>query len=355
MFADQDFEKNEHRLVDAMADALKRYQDTMGELFPVPVQCKLIRSSDFSAAVSEIDEGFLIEVSHGCIVEIETLWESAWQSPILSDEAGTRLEFSGDEKGPPAQLADASLTWLILHELMHIRLGHLEIIGAGALVETDVAGSVSIQADVSQNESLQHSQFKQAIEAALAPAEMTRLRPCLELQSDNDATDILLGVFKEENWPQFRIDGVSIFVIMSLIEKFNTKSSTTHPTAATRFFSLMAQIFQYWLYHPGAELYVDGDVSRVRTPEDPSGKEFDRYLKAVLIPLINDVVVVAMWAEAKTFLIDLGDESATFRDIYEAQYSPHLQTTEFRTNAAKQWRDLLPINEKIMMATGLRE
>lgn len=351
-----DVTDHQHRLNQALTKSLALYGETVEESFPIPVQYELADTPSFLAEVELHADGYVISISRGCIAEIARLWENSWQSPIFSDANGERLPELGSTTTFPEWLADASLTWLILHELMHIHLGHLELIETGQLVETDVSDEEN-SGKKAAAPMFCPPDIRKALKSALTPREQSKLRPCLELQADNDATEIMLGGFDEEHWQRMRISAVSIFVVMALIEKFNTKSdkaSPTHPSAATRFFSLMGQLFQYWLY-PGAELYSDGAASRVKTAREARGEEFNRYLSAVLIPLVNDVVFVATWAEARTFLIDLGDESAIFRDILDAQYSESLDPMNFKTNAAKEWCDLLPINEKILRAMGHRE
>lgn len=344
------------RLTQALDFALTRYQDGLGTKFPWSVEVKLAESLEFHAEVAKADIGFVILVSSGCINHIDKLWRDAWQSPIFFDDKGERLDVFGDTDIVPDQLASDSLTWLMLHELMHISLRHLDILGTSHLVETEVAGKNNIYVDDAEQYLPHVSGTKILVGEILTAGELSHLRPSLEMQADGEATEIMLGAFHEDSWQQLRIDAVCIFVVMALIEKANSQSQTkgnTHPSAATRFFTLMAQLFQFWLY-PGAKLITNDGESFVQTAKKPNPTDFERYSKAVLVPLVNDAVYVAMWAEAKTFLVDLGDKSELFRDIFTIQYADDLETAELKTNAARMWRELHPINEKILIAMGLR-
>lgn len=345
------------RLQQSLTTALALYRDEMGQSFPWPVTTELNKDARFWAEVSETDDSVTIIVSTGAISSIDELWRDAWQSPILSDEAGRRLILINNDDTALRKLSDKSLTWLVLHELMHVRLGHLDVLGNNHLVETDISEDISTDIDSSKKLNPNHSNIKSTIETVLSESEKIHLRPCLEMQADNEASELMFGVFSEDSWPQLRINAVCIFVMMALIEKANSQSkatSKTHPSAGVRFFTLMAQLFQYQLY-PGSELETEDGISRVRTPEPLSEQEFDRYAKAVLMPLVNDAVDVAMWAQAKTFLGDLGGKGAMFQDIFEIQYAVDLEKADLKTNAAREWRTLIWINEKIMASTGLRD
>ncbi|MCP4183051.1 MAG: hypothetical protein GY761_07005, partial [Hyphomicrobiales bacterium] len=286
-------------------------------------------------------------VDSAVLIGIDRLWKQALQSTVLIDDTGNLVNDVDGSKLTLERLAHLSLTWLVLHELMHIRLGHLDLLGSAQLVETE--------SDESVDGFWQRDEIAD-IANVLSSMERKLFRPCLELQADNEATEMMFGVFAESEWGRFRIEAAAIFVVMALMEKADVVSSDgtkTYPRVATRFFTLFAQLFQYWLY-PGAELKAGDRESFVNTPRKPQGKDFERYMKFVLAFAINDAVQIALWAEAKTFLTDLGEGSALFKDIFEIQYAKDLGKANLNTNAAIEWRELLPVNEKIMAASGLR-
>ena len=336
------------RLDLAEADALERYKLGMGESFPTPVHVEVISNDQFGARVFESGYGYTIQVNSAALSGIEQLWQQALQSTVLIDDAGNRIKNADGSALTLERLAHLSLTWLVLHELMHIRLGHLDLLGSAQLVETE--------SEESADEFWQRNSIAD-IANVLSPKERALFRPCLELQADNEATEVMFGIFAESEWGRFRIEAAAIFVVMALMEKADkdsTDRTKTYPRVATRFFTLFAQLFQYWLY-PGAELKAGDRESFVNTPRKPQGKDFERYMKQELAFAINDAVQIALWAEARAFLIDLGEGSALFKDIFEIQYANNLGKAKLNTNAAKEWRELLPVNEKIMAASSLRE
>lgn len=334
-------------LQNALSDALRRYEVGMKEPFPTATNIAVIKDQRFGARVFRSESGYTIEVCSPVQKQIDQLWDQAWQSTVLIDDAGNRIRDIDGSELKLDRLSHLSLTWLMLHELMHIRLGHLDLLEFAQLVETEGDENSSAYWD--------HPRVAD-IAAVLSPDERQKFRPCLELQADNEATEMMFGVYAESEWDRFRIEAAAIFVVMALMEKADSAVSggnRTYPRVATRFFTLFAQLFQYWLY-PGAELRTGSGESFVNTPRKPEGKDFERYMKFVLVLAVNDVVQIALWAEAKNFLIDLGQGSALFKDIFEIQYSKDLASADLQTIAAGEWRQLLPVNEKIMAATGLR-
>ena len=318
--------------------------------FPDNPKFELCDDEKFFANAFIDDEGhYVVEVSTGCVANIEELWKLAWPSAILIDDEGNRVLDIDGSKLTMERLIHLSLSWLVLHELMHIRLGHLELLDVASLVETE---------NCVRNDASPKNILAAALNEHLEPQEKPRLRPCLELQADNEATEIMFGTYGESEWGRFRIEASAIFVVMALMERAEEtlgleESQRTYPKVATRFFTLFAQLFQYWLY-PGAELDAGDGETFVRTARKPEGEDFQRYMKFVLALTVNDIVQIALWAQAKTFLIDLGEDAGLFKDLFEIQYAPNLSKAKLATNAARQWRELLPVNEKVMAVSGLR-
>lgn len=132
------------------------------------------------------------------------------------------------------------------------------------------------------------------------------------------------------------------------------ENERTYPKVGTRFFTLFAQLFQYWLYGD-AELEAGDGESFVRTVREPQGEDFERYAKTVLALTISDAIQIAASAGVTSFLDDIGAGQDFFEDIYKIQYAENLAKADLQTEAAKQWRELLPINERFMGLSGLRE
>lgn len=308
----------------------------------------LVTKNQFSARVFLAGDCPVMEIADETLRAIDGLWENAWQSTTLFDASGKRMADIDGSVLSLDRVKHLSLTWLVLHELMHLRLEHLTLLGEAQLIETEDEQAVA---------QINHKNLFPALRDSLSKTEFYLVRPCLELQADNDATEIMFGTYAQSEWNRFRIEVAAIFVVMALMQKADTKQgddARVYPLVATRFFTLFAQLFQYWLY-PDAKLRRENAESFVHTPRPPEGEDFQRYMKEVLAFSISDAVQIAHWAEADVFLKDMGESSAMFRDIFEIQYAEDLAKADLQTNAANEWRKLLPINEKIMAASGLRD
>jgi hypothetical protein len=335
------------KIHDAVDDAATALYENTGFKFGVMPNIQLNDSDVFSARAHLGENSISIEINHGCIEQIETLWDAVFNERILLDVDGKRLSNPDGEPLDKDYLIHISLIWLALHELMHVRLGHLDLLDVTSLAEVEPASE----------------RFKSKLEQSLAEhfseGELKLVRPCLELQADNDATEILFGSYDENKWDQFRIEAASIFVVMALMERAETdidvsEEERTYPKVGTRFFTLFAQLFQYWLYGD-AKLEAGNGESFVRTERQPQGEDFERYAKTVLALTISDAIQIAASAGVTSFLDDIGAGHGFFEDIYKIQYAESLAEAELCTEAAKQWRELLPINEKFMAMSGLRD
>ena len=174
------------------------------------------------------------------------------------------------------------------------------------------------------------------------------------MQADSEATDIFIGLYADERWEELRFLAVCIFVVMVLIERENHRrqnKNLSHPSAGTRFFTLMGHLFQMWSY-PNATLEKDVIGSRIRNAVRPTAEQFDGYANGMLMPLVNDAVMVATAAEARSFLEDIGGQGALFQDIFKVQYEDALTPDVLMTEAAKDWLRLMPINEKLLALAG---
>lgn len=66
-----------------------------------------------------------VEINRGCIDQIESLWGTVLDKRILLNIDGQKLLNPDSQPLDKDYLAHTSLVWLVLHELMHVRLGHL--------------------------------------------------------------------------------------------------------------------------------------------------------------------------------------------------------------------------------------
>jgi len=329
------------------SDALRLMRDRIGFEFDMVPNIVLNDSDVFSARAHLEGNSISIEINRGCIEQIETLWEAVLNERILLDVDGEKLSNTDGKSLDKDYLVHVSLVWLVLHELTHVRLGHLDLLDVTSLAEVEPASEKS------------EIRFLQSLSEHFTDDELKLIRPCLELQADNDATEILFGGYDENKWDQFRLEVASIFVVVALMERAETEldisdEERTYPKVGTRFFTLFAQLFQYWLYGD-AKLEAGDSESFVRTERQPQGEDFERYAKTVLALTISDAIQIAAIAGVTSFLDDIGAGYGFFEDIYKIQYAESLAEAELCTEAAKQWRELLPINEKFMAMSGLRD
>ena len=279
----------------------------------------------FAASVS----GGRIRVSTGVVERLDQLWSQLWPTALL---AGARGGAS------PTDCADLSLTWLLLHELMHVRLRHHRLLNSNRLVEIGKPDDVQREPAA-------------ALGGLLDPSRLSR---CLELQADDDASRVFLGAYDEAEAAAFRVRAVAIFVVMALIERENDRlgnRSITHPAAVTRLFMLMATMMTIW---------GDGDADRdIRDdghayipasalPDD----RFEAYQEKVFRPVLDDAALVVTAAGAVTFLDDLQDEGPLLRDLTTALFEPALSPDLLATHAAREWLDLAPTNQKVLRFLG---
>lgn len=229
---------------------------------PYPAEARF-EFLDADGFVASVDEDALIQVSSGVIDRLDRLWRDVLQSQVLIREDGASILDAAE----PNRLADMSLTWLILHELMHVALGHVAMTGSMSLAEIE-----SISAD--DRAATPSADFLLALREHLPDVDASQLRKCAELQADCEASDVLLGVYAEERWDEIRIHACCIFAVMALIEGLNRESGQTHPSAQARFFMLLGQLFQLWL-QPNVDLDAgDGETwLRNRAPPVWDGRQ----------------------------------------------------------------------------------
>lgn len=330
------------RLEKCFAQAHDWFEQALGSAPQSQIDLCAETGSDFAVKVAEDDEGISLTITTGTLAEIDRIWDLLWETPVLTKGEGfERLAFQGQKIDGFESLADLSLTWLLLHEIMHAEMGHLAFAPEARLVEVGIP-EIENERDVP---------------AGLDEADLPLMDKCFEMQADSEATDVFLGLYDKDRWDDLRVQAVCIFVIMALIERENVRfgnEGVTHPKAGTRFFTLIAHLFQMWLY-PNATLDTSSGDTIIKTLEAPDEEEFNAYAHAVLTPLVGDAAYVAGFCEAHAFLKDIGGAGELFQDVFTAQYAEELTSDTFATQAGKEWLELRAINEKMMNASGHRE
>ncbi len=341
----QKFKSHERRLRESLSRAVDLFEQTFGQPLIADPELQVTATKGFHAAIRKTNDSVTIEFSSGVVDVVDTLWSDLWETTVLtSGERFERIQSDENAKSTATDYADMSLVWLCLHELMHIQLRHLEIWPHAHLIEISTTHDLSF--------------FRTPKPISGLPTEdLTLVSKCHELQADCEATDIFLGLYSKSRWDELRMDAACIFVIMTIMERENQKASThneTHPTAGTRFFTLLGHLLQMWSY-PGARLESGERGTEVRTMGKPDVAEFEAYSKSVIMPLINDAVTIASTAEAVSFLVDIGDKGAIFKDIMAIQYADDLKADILLTESAKEWLHLMPVNERLMALAGHRK
>jgi hypothetical protein len=295
---------------------------------------------DFWAMVRLDQDGYAVHINAGAAENIRKLWSSAWSHPVLVGNGGLRLPEIKGENGLQ-RLCELSLTWLLLHELVHIRLGHLPYLGEAEIVRRSSTQSVARLA-----------------EPALQVDGIDRdeMRHCFEMQSDEDATGILLSYVGPADYSGLRIRLASIVAVLALIERSDSQSSlpdTDHPGGATRFMALLFWLLQMHLY-PDATVEPDGATSRVKPKTPPTKEQMLLHFEKLVAPVVGDAMMIARSAGVQRFVTDLGNLGDIIRDFFTAQNDDEISPGRFRTRAGQDWARLLPVNENIMRVTGLR-
>lgn len=326
----------ETHLRNAFNAALTQYQETMGELFPIVPKFESVEDSDFWA-VADIDtDMFRIRVSTGTVDATTTLWESALADGGLLSGIGQPLSMTTKE------MTHLSLVWLMLHELHHYQMGHFEITGRLCLTEANVPQSYGI---VSRAPALL------PVLAGLDEEGLAKIEPCLEMQADHDAIEMLLDAYSADEWPALHARATAISGMMMLIEREDTKRShahSSHPKAATRIFQLLGHLIEMPMIkgtlaqqHP--ELEID--------PAIPSDEEQSAFNREVAIPAFLNAIKLALVANAETISDDLGEPQDFFRDVQIAKSVDSERFDQLITEGAKQWASIQLFSARLLWKT----
>lgn len=336
-----DIVHTEDRLRRAMDDAIAQLTTVTDEPLPDDVYLAVEDDPEFGAMIELDGDRFRVCLTTGCVATLDLLWTEALRDPDLLLVGDARIT------DDVAALTHLSLIWLCLHELAHVRLLHFDLTGRSRLEET--------------RGSLQFSLTGLAKRASapidtLEPEHRKLAFPCMELQADSEAIEILLDVYDRDRWEDLRLRAASIFAVMALIEREDQRyeePGNTHPLASTRFFLMLNHLFQMWLY-PGAELQETDDGTMVIPEKEPTAEEFQAYSQAVLGPAIMDAIALAVTAKARSFIADVGGDSPLIFDMETSQYGTDLSEGSLKSAGGREWFRLLSVNEKLMTMTGLR-
>ncbi|WP_298976570.1 hypothetical protein [uncultured Roseobacter sp.] len=311
---------------EAMGAALTQYANTMGKEFPTVPRLELSSCADFEATAEIEKSDLVVTVSDGLVKTVIQFW----------DEACAAL----DMDAPADIMAHNSLTWLMLHELHHYELGHFDLTGKRSLTEAKDANifGVASRATVSLPPALKD----------IAAGDLPKIEPCLEMQADADASEMVLDAYSSDGWNIIRARAAAISGMMMLIEREDAKRGhdlSSHPKAATRIFQLLGHVMEMPLIeakiaqqHP--ELRLDATI--------PSDEEQSTYNRQVTIPAFLDAVDLALIANANNIREDLGEPADFFGDVQIAKLADPDDFPTMTTEGGVQWAGLVRLNGMLL-------
>ncbi|MCW2308842.1 hypothetical protein [Rhodobium gokarnense] len=336
-----DFDASRRRLRFAMDDALAQLAAVTADPLQSDIYLDVTADPEFGAMIERDGDRFRVCLTTGCVDTLDLLWTEALRDPDLLMVGDARIT------DDVAAVTHLSLVWLCLHELAHVRLLHFDLTGHSGLPETHGILQFALTG-LAKREA--------APVDALDPKDRTLAFPCMELQADSEAIDILLDAYDEDRWEELRLRAASIFAVMALIEREDRRHEepgNTHPLSSTRFFVMLNHLFQMWLY-PGAELKETDDGTMVIPEKEPTAEELQAYSRVVLGPAVKDAIALAVTAKARSFIADVGGDSPLIFDLETSQYGTDLSETDLKSAGGREWFRLLSVNEKLMSLTGLR-
>ncbi|KPD12640.1 hypothetical protein [Phaeobacter sp. 11ANDIMAR09] len=314
--------------------ALAQFSELTGIPFPVIPRLDLHDDVDFWALAEREEGGLKIHVGGGVLPAITTLWNDALSESnfILGVHSPLLVE-----KTDAVQM---SLGWLMLHEMQHFVLGHFDIVGRTFLSETARGKRLALT-----SRGVSKTSIFDDLDATIKPM----VEPCLELQADHDAIDLVLDAYSTDEWPSLRARIAAIAAMIMLIEREDAKlveAHSSHPKAATRIFQLLGHVTEMPLILAQRKAVLNG-AANVDPNDIPSNEEQSAFNREVVIPSFFDVVNLARVAGADSICNDLGEASDFFCDVGTAKMGNVSAFKGLRTSGAKQWADLVVVNERI--------
>ncbi len=311
-----------------MSAALSHYAKTTGDAFPTVPQLQFDPDTGFWASAEMVEQELVITVTDGLVTTVSEFWAKA-----VTDTA-VNLGGSADE------LTHLSLTWLMLHELHHYQMGHFALTGCLSLTEAKDGNAFGV---ASRARLVQPKALK-----GIKKKDLPKVEPCLELQADHDASEMLIDAYSPDGWEIIRMRVAAISAMTVMIESEDAKRDhklSAHPKAATRIFQLLGHVIQMPVIeamladrHP--ELGID--------PRIPSDAEQSAFNRKVVIPAFLDAQHLARVANAATIIQDLGTPQNFFRDVQIAKLADPSQFHGMTTIGAKQWAQLVMLNSSLL-------
>ena len=180
----------------------------------------------------------------------------------------------------------------------------------------------------------------------IPPADLPKVEPCLEMQADADASEMVLDAYSPDGWDIIRARTAAISGMMMLIEREDAKRGhdlSSHPKAATRIFQLLGHVMEMPLIEATlAQQHLELGID----PTLPSDEEQSAFNRQVSIPAFLDAVELARIAEADTIREDLGEPADFFGDIQIAKLVDPEEFNTMTTEGGVQWAELIAVNSR---------
>jgi len=305
--------------------------------FPGNVSLHNTECQVFAAAVLPLMDSIQLAFSQSVLTATQRLWHDAM---ALSDGLPETSQLS---VGNVDQAIDASLQWLILHELHHYQMGHFKLVGGQPISETSqTTGAALGITSRSANEPV--------LLDALPSSERLLARRCLELQADHDATEMMLDGYSTDGWPILRFYAASIFAMMVLIEQqepIRDDDKRAYPKAATRIFQMLGYLRTLWMVPATLKAHRLG-LSQPRAEDLPSKEEVEAFQAEVVAPAFADAVLLAQVGGMQRIIDDLGDPADFIADINRAQSADGSTPGDYLTVGGREYAELEPINAKVL-------
>ena len=320
------------RLYTAFDLALDRYALTMDEAFPASVRLSIETHDGFQALAVPDGDGIHVIVSTGVVDAVQDVWHRAIaHSDTLPDD--TRLNV-----GDVDQAIDASLMWLMLHELHHCEMGHFKLAGPAGIAETSLHGGFALT-------TRSHRPVEVSPLDTVTPAQRLLFERCMELQADHDATEMTLDAWSTDGWDILRFYAAAIFAVMVLIEREENTSHDvrTHPRAATRIFQLLGHLSFMWM-----------DPHRVSNSDVPlpAPDIVEAFNAAVVAPALSDAIVIARANGAAGVINGFGSVDDFLHDVAILAMPDAGDVAHLKTTGAREYAELLPVNASLVSMLG---
>jgi hypothetical protein len=323
-----------------LAKTIARYEERVGQRFDAPISIRCADHQDFWAYAFMGHKELRLEIASGALDRIREVWTKA-----LTTSSRLPPNHQIELLGHQDHAVETSFAWLLQHELNHQAIGHFTIIPGAGLSEAQCPNGLGIvELDTSQPSQL----------SELTEQEKAEIHMCFELQTDHDATEIVLGAYVKENWPLFRYYAVCILAVLFIIEAEERRLSKPfrqHPFASTRLFMLLGHLAELPMI-PGIKRAQAEGLDHLPADYLPTSDEMFGYRQAVMSPVLAASQIFAAACGISEAWDELGTAEAMFADIDTILINQNRDVSAFRTQGARQWAELQPTNDRLLRSLG---